>query len=120
MNATDAQNRGAFMLGGLGADSLTGGTGADLLVGNTGFDRLTGGAGSDTLLGGAGFDRYYWNTGDGHDQIEDADASGEIIVNGQRLLGGVKKSEQTEWESADGSIHYAMSGGGDLVVTLNG
>lgn len=64
-------------------------------------------------------DRYYWNTGDGHDQIEDADASGEIIVNEQRLLGGVKKAGQTEWESADGSIHYAMSGG-DLVVKLNG
>jgi hypothetical protein len=33
MNATDTQNRGAFMLGGRGADSLTGSTQADLLVG---------------------------------------------------------------------------------------
>ncbi|WHZ22888.1 MAG: Alkaline phosphatase [Nitrospira sp.] len=119
MDATDTQNRGAFMLGGLGADSLTGGTGTDLLVGNTGFDSLAGGAGADTLLGGTGFDRYYWETGDGHDRIEDADASGVIVVNGQMLLGGVKKSGQTDWENSDGSIRYEMSGT-DLVVKLNG
>jgi Ca2+-binding RTX toxin-like protein len=76
MNATDTQNRGAFMLGGRGADSLTGGTGADLLVGNTGHDSLTGGVGTDTLLGGTGFDRYYYTTGDGNDRIEDSDADG--------------------------------------------
>ncbi len=119
MNATDTQNRGAFMLGGLGADSLTGGTGADLLVGNTGFDSLTGGAGTDTLLGGEGFDRYYYTTGDGNDRIEDSDSKGAIFVNGQMLVGGVKKSGQTDWESADGTIKYVMSGT-DLVVKLNG
>jgi len=85
MNASDTQNRGAFMLGGRGADSLTGGAGADLLVGNTGFDSLRGGAGTDTLLGGQGLDRYYWATGDGHDYIEDADATGAMFVNGQML-----------------------------------
>lgn len=78
MNATDTQNRGAFMLGGLGGDSLTGGTGGDLLVGNTGHDSLAGGAGTDTLLGGAGFDRYYYTTGDGNDRIEDSDANGGV------------------------------------------
>ena len=40
MDATDIQNRGTFMLGGLGAESLTGGTGADLLVRNAGNDSL--------------------------------------------------------------------------------
>lgn len=56
MTVVDAQNRGAFMLGGSGADDLTGGTQANLLVGNAGADMLNGGAGLDTLLGGAGND----------------------------------------------------------------
>lgn len=119
MEATDTQNRGAFMLGGLGADMLTGGSGNDLLVGNAGHDRLTGGAGTDTLMGGQGFDRYYYMTDDGHDRIEDSDARGMIVVNGQMLVGGVKKANHTYWESADGSIRYEMSGT-DLVVNLNG
>ncbi len=119
MDATDTQNRGAFMLGGLGADSLTGGAGNDLLVGNAGFDSLTGGAGTDTLLGGAGFDRYYYTTGDGHDRIEDSDASGVIFVNDQMLVGGVKKAGHTDWTSPDGTITYEMSGT-DLVVKLSG
>jgi Ca2+-binding RTX toxin-like protein len=119
MEATDTQNRGAFMLGGLSSDVLTGGTGADLLVGNAGHDRLAGGAGTDTLMGGTGFDIYYWNTDDGNDRIEDADARGMINVNGQVLLGGVKKAGRTYWENSDGSIRYEMSGT-DLVVKLNG
>jgi Ca2+-binding RTX toxin-like protein len=56
MNTTDAQNRGAFMLGGNGADQMSGGIAADLLVGNAGDDVLNGGGGNDTLLGGAGND----------------------------------------------------------------
>lgn len=118
MEATDTQNRGAFMLGGHDRDTLTGGTGADLLVGNVGHDSLTGSAGTDTLLGGEGFDRYYWNTGDGNDRIEDSDVRGMILVNGQMLSGGVKKSGQTDWVSSDGTIKYRMSGT-DLVVKLN-
>jgi Ca2+-binding RTX toxin-like protein len=52
LNASDTLNRGAFMFGSTGDDSLTGGTGRDLLVGNAGADTLTGGLGNDTLLGG--------------------------------------------------------------------
>ncbi len=118
MDATDTQNRGAFILGGTGGDMLTGGTGTDLLVGNAGDDSLAGSAGTDVLLGGHGFDRYYWNTGDGNDRIEDSDATGMILVNGQMLVGGVKKSGQTDWESPDGTITYELSGT-DLVVKLN-
>jgi len=119
MNATDIQNRGAFMLGGYRTDTLIGGSQTDLLVGNVGGDKLTGGGGDDTLLGGTGFDTYYYTTGDGHDRIEDSDAEGVIFVNGQMLVGGVKKVGQTYWESADGTIKYEMSGT-DLVVKLNG
>jgi len=67
MNAADTMNRGAFMLGGNGADALVGGTGADLLVGNAGNDLLQGGQGNDTLLGGAGDDTYVYTSGDGID-----------------------------------------------------
>ncbi|MDH2917262.1 MAG: hypothetical protein PXX77_10360, partial [Gallionella sp.] len=75
MTATDTLNRGAFMLGGNGADTLTGGTSADLLVGNAGDDVLNGGQGSDTLLGGTGVDTYVLNTGAGQgiDTVLDSD-----------------------------------------------
>ncbi|MBH0181393.1 MAG: hypothetical protein HP490_06890 [Nitrospira sp.] len=119
MDATDTQNRGAFMLGGSRSDALTGGAGTDLLIGNAGHDSLTGGVGIDTLMGGEGFDRYYYNTGDGHDRIEDADARGVIFVNGQMLVGGVKKNGHADWTSADGTITYRMSGT-DLIVELAG
>lgn len=56
MVATDTQNRGAFMLGGNGSDTLTGGTADDLLVGNAGGDTLDGGEGNDVLLGCSGED----------------------------------------------------------------
>jgi Ca2+-binding RTX toxin-like protein len=56
MNAADPHNRGAFMLGGNGADNLTGGTQADLLLGNAGNDVLLGGIGRDILLGQQGND----------------------------------------------------------------
>lgn len=120
MTAVDTQNRGAFMLGGSRADDLVGGSQVDLLIGNAGDDRLTGGGGNDTLLGGAGFDLYYYQSViDGHDTIEDSDARGAIVVNGQVLTGGVKKAGQTNWTSSDGTIHYRMSGT-DLIVELNG
>ena len=119
MNATDTQNRGAFMLGSYRADTLTGGSQTDLLVGNAGTDTLRGGGGNDTLFGGAGFDTYYYTTGDGHDRIEDSGADGVIKVNGQTLVGGIKKAGHTDWISPDGTIKYLMSGT-DLVVQLNG
>ena len=107
------------LYGGAGHDVVTGGSGADYIEGNAGDDTLTGGTGNDELWGGTGFDRYNWNTGDGNDRIEDSDATGVIFVNGQMLLGGVRKANQTYWENADGTIRYEMSGT-DLVVKLNG
>ena len=80
MNVADTQNRGAFLLGGSGADSLTGGTQADLLMGNTG---------ADTLAGGAGFDTYIYNTGDGQDVIGDTDGQGRIFYGNYPVNGGI-------------------------------
>ncbi|TKB72939.1 MAG: hypothetical protein E8D46_10695, partial [Nitrospira sp.] len=108
-----------LMLGEGGDDFLRGRGGIDVLYGGAGDDRLVGDAGNDYLFGGAGFDTYVWATGDGHDRIEDSDASGVIIVNGQMLVGGVKKAGHTDWSSPDGTIKYEMSGT-DLIVKLGG
>ncbi len=102
-----------------GNDYLYGHGGTDVLYGGDGRDTLVGGTGNDHLEGGEGFDSYRWSTGDGHDRIEDSDAEGVIYVNGQMLVGGVKKAGHQDWVSADGSIRYEMSGT-DLVVKLNG
>ena len=83
MTAADAQNRGAFMLGGNGADNLTGGTQADLLVSN---------AGDDTLNGGAGYDTYVYNIIGGHDTISDSDGRGTILYSNGTLDGGIRQA----------------------------
>jgi Ca2+-binding RTX toxin-like protein len=115
MNVADGQNRGAFMLGGNGADSLTGGTQADLLVGNAGADTLNGRGSNDVLLGGAGFDTYIYNSGDGTDRIEDAQGQNAIIFDHQLLHGGIRPAGGGAYTSLDGRYTYALSGT-DLIV----
>lgn len=119
MSVADAHNRGAFMLGGAGADHLTGGTQADLLVGNAGTDTLTGRGGNDVLLGGAGFDTYIYNAGDGTDQIEDSDATGMVLVNGQLMVGGIRRAGEAAdtYQSSDGQYTFVHSGS---MLTING
>ena len=129
MTATDTLNRGAFMLGGNGADTLTGGSKADLLVGNAGDDVLNGGQGSDTLLGGIGVDTYVLNTGAGQgiDTVHDSDHTGylrddtasPIVIIGGAQFGDNKVFRGTD---ANGTSHlYTFvtgdrSTGGDLIV----
>ena len=119
MNVTDAHNRGAFMLGGKGVDNLTGGSQTDLLVGNAGADRLNGGGGNDTLLGGAGFDTYMYNTGDGTDTIDDGDDLGRLLVNGQMMVGGIRRAGEAAntYKSSDGQYTFLQSGS---TLTING
>lgn len=81
MVATDTLSRGAFMLGGAGADTLAGGDKADLLVGNGGDDVFKGGQGNDVLLGGQGTDTYVFERGDGLDTILDSDGQGQAMNN---------------------------------------
>ena len=78
MTATDAHNRGAFMLGGSGIDTLTGGTKADLLVGNAGADTLDGGEGADVMIGGSGNDTYIVE--DAGDQVIEGSNNGRDTV----------------------------------------
>ena len=63
---------------GAGADRLFGGSGNDLLEAGDDADFLAGGAGDDALLGGGGNDQYYYQRGDGHDNILDV-ATGTVI-----------------------------------------
>ncbi|MDD2744879.1 MAG: hypothetical protein PHV02_21680, partial [Rhodocyclaceae bacterium] len=115
LNATDTFNRGAFMLGDGGADTLTGGTAADILVGNAGadtlqgggdndtllggdgIDTLTGGMGNDQLIGGAGADTYH--TGEGNDKIFDSDGQGSVYSAGVLLDGGMKDGDANHYKS---------------------
>jgi Ca2+-binding RTX toxin-like protein len=102
-------NEAGNVLKGLGGD--------DHLIGNGGNDVLVGGQGSDLLEGGTGFDTYMYRTGDGLDRIEDSDAKGEIIFNGQRLLGGIHKTGDAAdtYTSLDGSFTYVIANT-DLLV----
>ncbi len=118
MNATDSQNRGAFMLGGAGQDTLTGGAGADLLVGNAGADTLTGGQGNDTLLGGAGNDTYKYTSGDGFDTILDSDGQGSIVADGATLAGGDQYGDTHVHRDANKHL-YVDVGQGRLVIDGN-
>ncbi|MDP2324843.1 MAG: hypothetical protein Q8N51_12545, partial [Gammaproteobacteria bacterium] len=130
MTATDTLNRGAFMLGGSGQDTLTGGSGNDLLVGNDGADTLNGGQGSDVLLGGKGVDTYILNRGAGQgiDTVLDSDHTGYLrdytstdpIV----LMGGEQYGDNRVFQGKDANgvshLYTFVSGdrvnGGDLLV----
>lgn len=116
MTATDTLNRGDFMLGGAGADSLSGGNKKDLLVGNAGADTLTGGKGNDTLIGGTGFDRYIQNAGDGYDTVLDADGLGVIRLGAIDAKGstGVDASKWLQlaadtWADTQNGIVYSKN-----------
>ncbi len=115
MHTTDSLNRGAFMLGGTGGDTLTGGNKNDLLVGNGGDDILAGGWGKDTLDGGAGVDTYYADDGD---TILDSDGLGTMTLGGKAVQGAFTRSGEHSWTNVDGVT--CREAGQDLIVTYKG
>ena len=58
-----------IILGGRGDDVLGGGDGNDKILGQEGDDMIAGGKGNDWLWGGDDADTFYFNGGDGHDEI---------------------------------------------------
>ncbi len=112
-----------LITGNSGVNRLDGKAGADHLIGGLGNDILVGGTGDNDLLeGGAGFDTYVYNSGDGTDRIEDADAQGRIVFNGSILQGGVSTDGGNTYHSLDGSTRYVLSGGHLIVngvLTVN-
>ena len=118
MNATDTLNRGAFMLGGTGNDTLVGGTGADLLVGNSGADTLRGGQGNDTLLGGSGNDTYVYTTGDGLDTILDTGGQNILTVDEIGLAGGDQYGDARVHRDANSHL-YVQADPNTLMIDGN-
>jgi|CXWL01.1.fsa_nt_gi GH24 family phage-related lysozyme (muramidase) len=103
-----------------GGNTLIGTPSNDLLLGEQGNDILIGGEGDDVLRGGDGFDLYIYNSAtDGNDRIEDSDAKGVIVVDGHQLSGGLKKANDSTWESPDGLFEYRLVGT-DLKVSVVG
>ncbi|MGA5586341.1 calcium-binding protein [Pseudomonas siliginis] len=111
--------------GGRGNDSLTGGDGNDGLYGMAGDDVLIGGKGNDSLIGGEGNDRYEFASGDGLDEILDANADGQLWINGAPIPALKRRAPLSNiWSTEDLSITLALVentlnikyGQGDLVV----
>ncbi|GIT93170.1 hypothetical protein JANAI62_36860 [Jannaschia pagri] len=85
MDGNDGENR---LEGRAGDDILDGDRGHDMLIGGTGDDTLDGGRGRDTLAGGAGDDCldggrdddvFIFETGGGHDVIEDFEDNDDTL-----------------------------------------
>jgi Ca2+-binding RTX toxin-like protein len=107
-----------------GINRLDGKGCSDHLIGGDNNDVLIGGLGDDLLEGGEGFDTYYYNAGDGTDQIEDSDAKGRIIFDGRLLVGGVHNADDPAniYQSQDGAFTYVVVGGHLIVngvLTVN-
>jgi Ca2+-binding RTX toxin-like protein len=116
-NGNDLDN---LITGNAGINRLDGKGGTDHLIGGLGNDILLGGAGENDLLeGGIGFDTYIYASGDGNDTIEDVDAQGIIIVDGQALTGGIKRANESTWKSSNGAFEYRLEGG-HLKLAVNG
>ncbi|WP_306274218.1 calcium-binding protein [Pseudomonas siliginis] len=114
--------------GGRGNDSLTGGDGNDVLYGMAGDDVLIGGKGNDSLIGGEGNDRYEFASGDGLDEILDANANGQLWINGAPIPAIKRRAPLSNiWSTENRSITLALVentlnikyGQGDLVVIKN-
>jgi len=102
-------------------DEIIGKAGNDTLLGGEGNDLLNGGLGVDTLDGGAGLNTASYRdatTGVQVDlnnaggQISSGEASGDVLVNIQRLFG----SDHADTLTGDGGDNLlAGYGGGDLI-----
>jgi len=89
----------------------------DSLIGGSGQDTLNGQAGDDTLVGGAGDDLYMVNTGDGNDNI--VDAQGKNILR----FGDAITQDLVHFAAryaADGRAYLEVSYGEDSLLIENG
>lgn len=114
--------------GGRGSDSLAGGDGNDALYAMAGDDVLVGGKGNDSLFGGEGNDRYEFSSGDGIDEILDANADGQLWINGSPVPSLKRRAPLSNiWSTDDQAITLTLIehtlniryGLDDLVVIRN-
>lgn len=114
-----------WLEGQLGNDSLLGGSGADTLLGGTGSDSLSGGAGNDSLLGGVGADHYTFEPGWGHDNVDDSDGWGSLVVTDLGVIDGAGALVVGDkvWQTADKRVNYTLvsvdASRNDLYVTFS-
>ena len=108
MTAAGDHNRGAFMLGGSGVDTLTGGSRSDLLVGNADNDRLDGGAGADAMLGGQGDDTYLVD-----------DAGDQVIEGSNHGRDTVQSSVTFKFSTGDNLENLTLTGTNNINGTGN-
>lgn len=98
IRVTGALNRGVFVYGGTGNDTLIGSSQDDLLVGGDGNDTIRGLAGRDILIGGNGVDQVFGNgnSGAGNDE--------NVLIGNRTQLDGNDQALAvllTEWSSAN-------------------
>ncbi|MCP1474932.1 Ca2+-binding RTX toxin-like protein [Pseudomonas sp. EB276 TE3739] len=114
--------------GGRGNDSLSGGDDNDALYAMAGDDVLIGGKGNDTLFGGEGSDRYEFSSGDGIDEIFDANVNGQLWINGAPIPSLKRRTPLSNiWSTEDQSVTLTLIentlnikyGQSDLVVIKN-
>lgn len=96
-----------------GNDYLSGGEGIDHIWGMAGDDIIIGGSGNDIVVGGTGRDTYFFNQGDGVDEIWDDDTGSEnsILVFGEGF-------DQNTIKLRPGSLMLDM-GNGDAIHIEN-
>lgn len=95
--------------GGRGNDLLGGGDGNDALYGMAGDDVLVGGKGNDSLIGGEGSDRYEFSSGDGIDEIFDANANGQLWINGSPIPSLKRRAPLSNiWSTEDQAITLTL------------
>jgi Ca2+-binding RTX toxin-like protein len=98
-----------------GADLLLGGDGNDTLSGGNGGDTLVGGAGDDALLGGTGSDVFSFESGFGHDLIDDFGQGDQLMISADINGSGIyKASDLAQFVSGNGN-HTMITIGGDSI-----
>ena len=105
------------IVGGKGDDVISGNDGNDFLLGGAGNDTLSGGKGNDTLSGGNGMDNYYYNSGDGKDEIYDDDGNGIVYLNNKKFSEYKwRVIAKNLWQSEDDKWRLKLENSGDLNI----
>ena len=119
--AADSTANNDSITGSRYADILSGGTGNDLISAGEGNDQLTGGQGNDYLDGSWGSDTYFYNLGDGHDQIYDERKDDGGSVNRLVLGAGITTANIVLVRDPADANHLRISfAGHEGSITLRG
>ncbi len=101
--STEGTSGNDTLTGDVEDDILDGMGGNDSITGGGGNDTIVGGTGNDTLDGGAGADTYVFNSGDGHDTIQDDPDGGRLHF--KDATGG-------------GSFDFSQASNGDVTIMV--